>query len=73
MEVMLYSMRLKQLLIVFQKFIQNIHSREQRLVNTWKERHQKKMIFTPLKKEGDRILWTMKCCKKSKMFSSDHV
>ena len=37
------------------------------------KKKKKKKIFTPLKKEEDRILWTMKCYKKSKMFSSDHV
>ena len=46
-----YSMRLKQLLIVFQKFIQNIHSREQRLVNRWKERHQKNDLHS-IEKRG---------------------
>ena len=33
----------------------------------------RKMIFTPLEKEEDQILWTMKCWKKSKMLRSDHV
>ena len=57
-------MELKQLLIVFQKFIQNIHSREQRLMDGKKD--ARKMIFTPLEKEEDQILWTMKCWKKIK-------
>ena len=39
----------KQLLIVFQKFMQNINSREQRLMNGKKD--ARKMIFTPLEKE----------------------
>ena len=52
-------MRLKQLLIVFQKFTQNIHSREQRLMDGKKD--ARKMIFPPLEKEEDRILWTVKC------------
>ena len=38
----------KQLLIVFQKFIQNIHSREQRLMDGKKDARK------------DQILWTMK-------------
>ena len=42
-------MGLKQLLIVFQKFIQNIHAREQRMMNGKKD--ARKMIFTPLEKE----------------------
>ena len=49
----------KQLLIVTQKFIQNIHSREQRLMDGKKD--ARKMIFTPLEKEKDQIFWTMKC------------
>ena len=52
----------KQLLIVFQKFIQNIHSRERPLMDGKKD--ARKMIFTPLEKEEDQILWTMKYSKK---------
>ena len=44
-------MVLKQLLIVFQKFIENIHSREQRLMDEKKD--TRKIIFTPLEKEED--------------------
>ena len=57
-------MGLKQLLIVFQKFVQNIHSREQRLIDGKKD--ARKLIFTPLEKEEDQILRTMTCCKKIK-------
>ena len=52
-------MGLKQLLIVFQKFIQNIHSRKQRLMDGKKDAG--KIIFTPLDKKEMRILWKMKC------------
>ena len=38
--------------------MQNIHSREQRLMDGKKD--ARKMIFTPLEKEEDQILWTMK-------------
>ena len=51
-------MGIKQLLIVFQKFRQNIHSRE-RLIDGKKD--ARKMIFPPLEKEDEQILWTMKC------------
>ena len=44
-------MGIKQLLIVFQKFRQNIHSRE-RLIDGKKD---------ALEKEDEQILWTMKC------------
>ena len=49
----------KQLLIVTQKFIQNIHLREQRLMDGKKD--ARKMIFTPLEKEKNQIFWAMKC------------
>ena len=52
-------MELKQLLIVLQKFIQNIHSREQPLIDQKKD--TRKMIFNQLEKEEDQILRTMKC------------
>ena len=54
-----WSMGLKQLSIVLQKFIQNIHSREPRLMDGKKDARE--MIFTPLQREEDQILWTMKC------------
>ena len=47
-------MGLKQLLIIFQKFIQNIHSIEQRLIDGKKDAEKK--IFTPLEKEKDQTL-----------------
>ena len=43
----------------FYKLIQNIHSREQRLMGGKKD--ARKMIFTPLEKEKDQIFWTMTC------------
>ena len=51
--------KIKQLLTFFQKFTQNIHSREQQLMDGKKD--ARKMIFTPLEKEEEQILWTMKC------------
>ena len=56
----------KQLLIVTQKFIQNIHSREQRLMDGKKD--ARKMIFTPLEKEEDQLLWTMKFEKNKRCY-----
>ena len=41
------------------KLIQNIHSREQRLMGAKKD--ARKIIFAPLEKEKDQIFWTMKC------------
>ena len=52
-------MGLKQLLIVFQKIIQIIHSRGLWLMDEKKD--ARKMIFTPLQKEEDQTLWKMKC------------
>ena len=51
--------KIKQLLTFFQKFTQNIHAREQQLMDGKKD--ARKMIFTPLEKEEEQILWTMKC------------
>ena len=57
--VLMTMMGLKQLLIVFQKFIQNIHSREQQLMDG--EKDARKTIFTLSEKKEDQILWTMNC------------
>ena len=37
------------------------YSPKRTMVNGWKERWEKKRIFTLLEKGEDEILWTMKC------------
>ena len=61
----------KQLLIIFQRFIQNTHSREQRLMDRKKD--ARKVIFNPLEKRGRPNLVDDVMLKKSKMPSLDHV